>query len=138
MESHVFRSTRDSSKQKEVIQALAEAHTSRGSDHTFDDFVVGKERGLIVLLQYGLQSFFFHYANVRASGLTGVGKTLTAEGISEHLQRPLYVVCFAFHSVSVSLAPMPTSPLLTLLIDCSATLMWQLSPNRSTSVKLFV
>lgn len=26
-------------KKKEVIQALAEAHTGQGSDHTFDDFV---------------------------------------------------------------------------------------------------
>ena len=39
-------------EQKEVIQALAEAHTSRASDHEFDDFIVGKGRGLIVLLQY--------------------------------------------------------------------------------------
>ena len=42
-------------KQKEVIQALAEAHTSRENDHTFDDFVVGKGLGLIILLQYGLR-----------------------------------------------------------------------------------
>lgn len=40
------------SKQKEVIQALTEAHTSRGSDHAFDDFVVGKGLSLIILLQY--------------------------------------------------------------------------------------
>ena len=40
------------SKQKEVIQALAEAHISRGPHHTFDDFVVGKGMGLIILLQY--------------------------------------------------------------------------------------
>ncbi len=43
-------------KKKEVIQALAEAHTGQGSEHTFDDFVVGKGLGLIILLQYGLQS----------------------------------------------------------------------------------
>lgn len=45
-------------KKKEVIQALAEAHTSREIDHTFDDFVVGKGLGLIILLQYGLQILF--------------------------------------------------------------------------------
>jgi len=45
-------------KQKEVIQALAEAHTSRETEHTFDDFVVGKGLGLIILLQYGLQFLF--------------------------------------------------------------------------------
>lgn len=42
------------SRQKEVIQALAEAHISRGSDCTFDDFVVGKGLGLIIFLQYSL------------------------------------------------------------------------------------
>ena len=42
-------------KHKEVIQALAEAHTSRETEHTFDDFVAGKGVGLIILLQYGLQ-----------------------------------------------------------------------------------
>ena len=57
------------SKQKEVIQALAEAHTSRGSDHTFDDFVVGKGRGLIVLMQYGLQAFFFTMLTSVPAGL---------------------------------------------------------------------
>lgn len=40
-------------EQKEVIQALAEAHTSRETEHTFDDFVAGKGLGLIILLQYG-------------------------------------------------------------------------------------
>lgn len=49
------------SKQKEVIQALAEAHTSRGSDCTFDDFVVGKGLGLIILLQYGLPINFLNF-----------------------------------------------------------------------------
>jgi MoxR-like ATPase len=31
-------------------------------------------------------------ANLYVSGPPGVGKTLTAEGLSEHLKRPLYVV----------------------------------------------
>ena len=42
-------------KQKEVVQALAEAHTSRETEYTFDDFVAEKGRGLIILLQYGLR-----------------------------------------------------------------------------------
>lgn len=42
-------------KQKEVIQALAEAHTGRETQYRLDDFVVGKGLGLIILLQYGLQ-----------------------------------------------------------------------------------
>jgi ATP-dependent protease Clp ATPase subunit len=32
-------------------------------------------------------------ANLFVSGLPGVGKTLTAEGLAEHLERPLYIVC---------------------------------------------
>ena len=46
------------SEHKDVIQALAEAHISRQIDHTFDDFVVGKGLGLIILLQYGLDLLF--------------------------------------------------------------------------------
>ena len=34
-----------------VIHALAEAHTSRDIDHTFDDFFFWKGLGLIILLQ---------------------------------------------------------------------------------------
>jgi hypothetical protein len=41
-----------SDEQREVIMALAEAHTSRVPGATFDDFVEGKGRGLNVLLQY--------------------------------------------------------------------------------------
>ena len=83
------------SKQKEVIQALAEAHTSRGSDYTFDDFVVGKGLGLDhpLAVWSSNQLSQFPNDNILPSGLAGVGKTLTAEGISEHLQRPLYSVC---------------------------------------------
>ena len=41
-----------SDEQREVIVALAEAHTIRVPGATFDDFVEGKGRGLNVLLQY--------------------------------------------------------------------------------------
>ncbi|KAL5344673.1 hypothetical protein ACLOAV_010365 [Pseudogymnoascus australis] len=63
-------------KKKKAIQALSEAHMARTSGNGFDDFVVGKGQGLNVLLH----------------GPPGVGKTLTAEVLSEHLQKPLYSV----------------------------------------------
>jgi len=62
-------------KQKEVIQALAEAHTSRETDHTFDDFVVGKGLGLIILLQYGLRP---HFPNFTVLILLPVGSQASA------------------------------------------------------------
>src|SRR5271154_3354582 len=37
---------------KQVITAMTEAHVSQASDDEFDDFVVGKGQGLIILLQY--------------------------------------------------------------------------------------
>jgi adenylate kinase family enzyme len=58
-------------EQKSIIRALVQFHTS-----TFDDVIVGKGKGLITVLH----------------GPPGVGKTLTAESISEHLHRPLYTV----------------------------------------------
>ena len=39
-------------EQEEAVMALAEARTNRASKFEFDDFVAGKGRGLIVLLQY--------------------------------------------------------------------------------------
>lgn len=38
-------------KQKEIIQAMTEAHINRDEDYVFDDFVLGKGMGLIILLQ---------------------------------------------------------------------------------------
>ncbi|KAI9769842.1 MAG: hypothetical protein M1840_003836 [Geoglossum simile] len=63
-------------EKKNIIRALAESHKIK-AERPFDDFVKGKEQGLIILLH----------------GPAGVGKTLTAEGISELLRRPLYSVC---------------------------------------------
>lgn len=39
-------------EQKETIIAVTETRTSRNQDPEFDDFVDGKGRGIIVLLQY--------------------------------------------------------------------------------------
>ncbi|KAI9770678.1 MAG: hypothetical protein M1839_003062 [Geoglossum umbratile] len=63
-------------EQKNIIRALAESQNIE-TDKPFDDFVKGKGQGLVILLH----------------GPAGVGKTLTAEGISEFLKRPLYTVC---------------------------------------------
>ena len=64
--------------QKRIVRALVESHskqdTKKGSG--FDDFIKGKGRGLVAVLH----------------GRPGVGKTLTAEGISEFLKKPLYCV----------------------------------------------
>jgi len=39
------------SQKKQLVLTLAKAHLGETFDHTFDDFVVGKGRGLIMLLQ---------------------------------------------------------------------------------------
>lgn len=64
-------------KKKNVLQALVRRHNPDDVDEAFDDFVEGKGKGLIILLH----------------GPPGVGKTLTAEAISEFQRRPLYRVC---------------------------------------------
>ena len=62
-------------ERKALLRALVEAHRAeRGCD--FDDFVRDKGRGLVVSL----------------SGPPGVGKTMSAEAISEHVRSPLCVV----------------------------------------------
>ncbi|KAI9767831.1 MAG: hypothetical protein M1839_004332 [Geoglossum umbratile] len=63
-------------KQKNIIRALAESQKIE-TDKPFNDFIKGKGQGLVILLH----------------GPAGVGKTLTAEGISEFLKRLLYAVC---------------------------------------------
>ena len=82
-----------SDKQKNIIRALAESQKIE-TDKPFDDFVKGKGQGLVILLQYDFYVLFLHLnpADAFYSGPAGVGKTLTAEGISEFLKRPLYAV----------------------------------------------
>ena len=61
--------------QKNIVQALVESHRFH-SAKTIDDVVQGKGKGLVSVLH----------------GPPGTGKTLTAEGISELLKCPLYMV----------------------------------------------
>ncbi|EGP83924.1 uncharacterized protein MYCGRDRAFT_87870 [Zymoseptoria tritici IPO323] len=61
--------------QKSTVRALVESHKYHAAQ-TIDDVVQGKGRGLVFVLH----------------GPPGTGKTLTAEGISELLRVPLYIV----------------------------------------------
>jgi DNA polymerase III delta prime subunit len=60
---------------KTIVKALVESHKYHGAE-SIDDVIQGKGRGLVVMLH----------------GPPGCGKTLTAEGISELLKCPLYMV----------------------------------------------
>lgn len=61
--------------QKSIVKALVESHKFHAAK-TIDDVVQGKGKGLVAVLH----------------GPPGTGKTLTAEGISELLKCPLYMV----------------------------------------------
>ncbi|KAI2463441.1 P-loop containing nucleoside triphosphate hydrolase protein [Annulohypoxylon bovei var. microspora] len=62
---------------KKTVQAMVSTHALRGQDGPgIDDIVEGKGRGLVMVLH----------------GPPGVGKTLTAECVSEAVHRPLYMV----------------------------------------------
>ena len=61
--------------QKSIVRALVESHKFHAAK-TIDDVVQGKGKGLVFVLH----------------GPPGTGKTLTAEGISEMLKCPLYMV----------------------------------------------
>jgi hypothetical protein len=50
--SQPFNCLKISDKDKEIIIALAESRTSQLLRNAFNDFVIGKGRGLNILLQY--------------------------------------------------------------------------------------
>jgi len=66
-----------------IIKTLVKSHLTR--ENLFDDIISGKGKGLVGLL----------------SGGPGVGKSLTAEAVSEWVQRPLYTVTSADLGVAV-------------------------------------
>lgn len=80
-------------KTKEMLQALVHNQTPDPDKPAFDDFIEGKGKGLIVLLQYVFYSISPSYIAYYCSGPPGVGKTLTAEAVSEYQKRPLFRVC---------------------------------------------
>ncbi|KAI5917688.1 hypothetical protein F4810DRAFT_640519 [Camillea tinctor] len=62
-------------KTKDIVKALVESHKYHAAE-SIDDVIQGKGKGLVTVLH----------------GPPGTGKTLTAEGISELLKCPLYMV----------------------------------------------
>ena len=80
-------------KTKEMLQALVHNQTPDPDKPAFDDFIEGKGKGLIVLLQYVFSSVLRSHIAYYCSGPPGVGKTLTAEAVSEYQKRPLFRVC---------------------------------------------
>ena len=59
---------------KDLVMSISECQTQ--SDEGFDDVIAGKGKGIVMLL----------------SGPPGVGKTLTAESVSENMKTPLYIM----------------------------------------------
>ncbi|KAG9243915.1 hypothetical protein BJ878DRAFT_551732 [Calycina marina] len=74
-------------KRKNLTLALVASHSQRTPDHSFDEIAIGKGRGLIILFY----------------GPPGVGKTLTAKALSEHLRRPLYTVAIPLRDATSDL-----------------------------------
>ncbi|CAE6420488.1 unnamed protein product [Rhizoctonia solani] len=73
---HIFNHLVLREDYKSLIRSLVDAHAGRGDAALLTDVVTGKGGGLVIVLH----------------GKPGTGKTLTAEAVSEHLERPLYVV----------------------------------------------
>ena len=87
-----FGNVRIPDEKKAIVQALTESYLNRGPDDSFDDFIEGKGRGLVFLLQYAPISRLLIVSLTSHIGPPGVGKTLTAEAIAESHKTPLYGV----------------------------------------------
>jgi hypothetical protein len=102
-----FNSLSISDEQRDVIMALVEARGGPSDpSEAFDDIIAGKGNGLNILLQYDSISLLYASVPTCERGGPGLGETLTAEAVAEHLKRALY---------SVSLT------LLNLYMPCSST-----------------
>ncbi|KAF8604161.1 P-loop containing nucleoside triphosphate hydrolase protein [Ceratobasidium sp. AG-I] len=73
---HIFNHLVLRDDYKNLIRSLVDAHAGKGEAALLTDVVTGKGGGLVIVLH----------------GKPGTGKTLTAEAVSEHLERPLYTV----------------------------------------------
>ncbi|CUA68531.1 ATP-dependent zinc metalloprotease FtsH homolog (chloroplast) [Chlorella vulgaris] [Rhizoctonia solani] len=73
---HIFNHLVLRDDYKSLIRSLVDAHAGKGEAALLTDVVTGKGGGLVIVLH----------------GKPGTGKTLTAEAVSEHLERPLYTV----------------------------------------------
>ncbi|CAE7135438.1 unnamed protein product [Rhizoctonia solani] len=73
---HIFNHLVLRDDYKNLIRSLVDAHAGKGDAALLTDVVTGKGGGLVIVLH----------------GKPGTGKTLTAEAVSEHLERPLYTV----------------------------------------------
>ncbi|KAG9118312.1 hypothetical protein FRC07_007236 [Ceratobasidium sp. 392] len=73
---HIFNHLVLRDDYKNLIRSLVDAHAGNGDAALLTDVVTGKGGGLVIVLH----------------GKPGTGKTLTAEAVSEHLERPLYTV----------------------------------------------
>ncbi|KAF7512280.1 hypothetical protein GJ744_001848 [Endocarpon pusillum] len=70
----------------------------------FDDFADGKGRGLNIHLQYlALPLLCVVTADGLNSGPPGVGKTMMAEAMAEHLRVPLYRMCAGELSIDAAI-----------------------------------
>ncbi|KAK4230058.1 hypothetical protein QBC38DRAFT_507760 [Podospora fimiseda] len=69
---------------KKLVEALVKGH-KRSLAMGFDDLITGKGQGLVFLLH----------------GKPGLGKTLTAESVAEHLERPLYSISGELDAVAL-------------------------------------
>ncbi|KAF1952993.1 P-loop containing nucleoside triphosphate hydrolase protein [Byssothecium circinans] len=91
--------------QKNMVRALVSAH-EEGS-LSFDDIIAGKGQGMTILLHGG----------------PGLGKTLTAESVAEHVKRPLYAITAADFSEKLSVTEKRLTDVFDLTSHWSAVLL---------------
>lgn len=80
-----FNSLQLSADKKRLVHRLVKGFDGGSQAHMYDDLIEGKGKGLIFLLH----------------GAPGLGKTLTAESVSESTRRPLYHVSTGELSIEV-------------------------------------